>query len=76
MSASELLEQVKALPPVERGELLDAIITLELGASPAGVGGQQTAPIVWPDVEDRARRTFGERVFPNPILLEREEADR
>ena len=76
MSAAELLEQVKALPPVERGELLDAIITLELGASPAGVSGQQTAPIVWPDVEDRARRTFGERVFPNPILLEREEADR
>ena len=76
MSASELLEQVKALPPVERGELLDAIITLELGASPAGVGGRQTAQIVWPDVEDRARRTFGERVFPNPILLEREEADR
>jgi len=30
--------------------------------------------VKWPDVAVRAKRIFGERVFPNLVLLEREEA--
>ena len=30
--------------------------------------------VKWPDIEARARRTFGERVLPNLVLLERDEA--
>ena len=73
MSATELLEQVKALPVAERGKLLDAIIALELGEIPATTGVGETGRLVWPDIEARARRSFGDRVFPNPVLLEREE---
>jgi hypothetical protein len=29
--------------------------------------------IKWSDVEDRAKRIFGDRVLPNMVLLEREE---
>jgi len=30
--------------------------------------------VKWPDVEARTRRIFGERVLPNLVLLERDEA--
>ena len=30
--------------------------------------------VKWPDVEARARRTFGDHSLPNLVLLEREEA--
>lgn len=73
MSATELLEQVKALPVAERGKLLDAIIALELDETPAAAGTRETGRLVWPDIEARARHSFGDRVFPNPVLLEREE---
>ena len=76
MSATELLEQVKALPVAERGRLLDAIIALELDETSAAVGAGRTGCIVWPDIEARSRGSFGDRIFPNPVLLEREEEDR
>ena len=76
MSAAELLEQVKALPAAERSGLLDAIIALELHEPSAAAPADPDRQIVWPDIEARARRTCGDRVFPNPILLEREEEDR
>ncbi len=76
MSATELLEQVKALPVAERGKLLDAIIALELDEAPAAAGTGKTGRLVWPDIEARSRDNFGDRVFPNPVLLEREEGER
>ena len=76
MSATELLEQVKALPATERSTLLEAMIALELLESSVATPARPSERIVWPDIEARARRTFGDRVFPNPILLEREEEDR
>ena len=72
MSAIELLKQVKALPPRERQKFVRAILTLEEDAThPATAKARR---VKWPDVEARARRIFGERVLPNLVLLEREEA--
>ncbi len=72
MSALELLEQVIALPPRERQKLVLAILTLEEEA--ASQAKSKAKRVKWPDVEARARRIFGERVLPNLVLLEREEA--
>jgi len=72
MSAIELLEQVKALPPRERQKLVLAILTLEEEAASQPTSKKRR--VKWPDVEARARRIFGERVMPNLVLLEREEA--
>jgi hypothetical protein len=72
MSAAQLLEQVKALPVRERRKLLVAILTLEEeGAKPAAGNIER---VTWPDVEARAKRIFGDRVLPNLVLLERENA--
>jgi hypothetical protein len=68
MSASELLKQVKALPARERRKFLLAVLALE--EQTRGKAGR----VKWPDVEARARCIFGERVLPNLVLLEREEA--
>ena len=72
MSALELLKQVKGMPAREREKFLRAVLTLE-EKSPAHSGGK-TRRVKWPDVEARARRIFGDRVLPNLVLLEREEA--
>jgi hypothetical protein len=72
MSANELLDQVKALRPRERQKLVLAILTLEEEA--AGQAKSKAKRVKWPDVDARARRIFGERVLPNLVLLEREEA--
>ena len=72
MSARELLKQVQAMPPREREKFLRAVVGLE-EQSPARVAGRKH-PVKWPDVEARARRIFGERVLPNLVVLEREEA--
>ena len=72
MSVVELLKQVKALPAREREKILLAILALE---EERPVPSQQTTKRVrWPDVEARAKRIFGDRVLPNLVLLEREEA--
>lgn len=76
MSATELLEQVKALPVAERGKLLDAMIALEFDEIPTSAGTREAGRLVWPDIEVRSHHSFGDRVFPNPVLLEREEEDR
>ena len=72
MSAVELLKQVKALPAQEREKFLRAVLTLEEEA-PSRSNGKKK-PVKWPDVEARSKRIFGNRVFPNLVLLEREEA--
>jgi len=71
MSAIELLKQVKALPRRERQKFVLSILTLEEETTRRSSGRKKH--VKWPDVEARAKRIFGERVFPNLVLLEREE---
>ena len=72
MSVVELLKHVKALPAREREKLFLAILALdEDGPTQSKV---RTKRVKWPDVEARAKRIFGDRVLPNLVLLEREEA--
>jgi hypothetical protein len=68
VSAVELIKKVKALPPREREKFLLAILELKEGpVNPK----EKRKRVKWPDVEARARRIFGKRVFPNLVLLER-----
>ena len=72
MSAMEILEQVRALPPRERRKLFAHIHELEtaLEVEPAAKRG---GPVRWPDAAARRRRILGDKVLPNLILLAREE---
>lgn len=72
MSAVELLRRVKALPVRERQKFVLAVLTLEEVA--VGHGQRKSRRVKWPDVEARAKRIFGDRVLPNLVLVEREEA--
>ena len=72
MSAVELLKQVKALPQRERQKFVLSILTLAEETTSRSSGRKKR--VKWPDVEARAKRIFGERVFPNLVSLEREEA--
>ena len=72
MSAAELLKQVRGLPPSERHKLIVAILSLEDG-EPIRTRGKAKR-VRWPDIEARARRIFGDRILPNLVLMEREEA--
>jgi hypothetical protein len=71
MSTRELLREFRALPADKQEKFLRE----------ARVSGQRAsgAPrparrIAWPDIESRAKRITGERVLPNLILLQRDEA--
>jgi hypothetical protein len=72
MSANEVLEQVKALPPRERRKFFDCVHELEtaIASEPAGKWRRR---IRWPDAAARRRRIFGDKVLPNLVLLSREE---
>ncbi|MGO8928757.1 MAG: hypothetical protein ACLQU3_17965 [Limisphaerales bacterium] len=70
MSALELLRKVEALPARERERFLLALLKLEAKPPDANRKGRQ---VKWPDIEARAKRIFGERVFPNLVVLERQE---
>jgi hypothetical protein len=70
MSAVELLRQVEALPARERERFLLALLKLE--AKPCAAK-PKSRRVKWPDIEARTKRIFGERVFPNLVLLERQE---
>jgi hypothetical protein len=70
MSAVELLKQVEALPARERESFVLALLKLEAKPSPAKRKGRR---VEWPDIEARTKRIFGKRVFPNLVLLERQE---
>ena len=71
MTASELMKQLKALPPRERQRVFKAILALE-EKEPSRIR-MKTKTVKWPDVEARAKLIFGKRVLPNLVLLEREE---
>jgi hypothetical protein len=47
-----------------------ALLKLEKQPAPRKRKGSR---VIWPDVEARAKRIFGERVQPNLVLLERQE---
>jgi len=71
MSATEVLEQVKLLPPRERRKFFAHVHDLET-ASQAPSNGEQKRRIRWPDAAARRRRIFGDKVLPNLVLLARE----
>jgi hypothetical protein len=62
---------VKALPSRERRKFLTAVRALEEETPMRAV--KPGRRVVWPDVQARAKRIFGDRVLPNLVLLEREE---
>jgi hypothetical protein len=72
MSADEVLEQVKALPPRERRKFFETVhdLELEMDVQPH-VRGKR--PVRWPDAAARRRRISGNKVLPNLVLLAREE---
>jgi hypothetical protein len=72
MSVVELLKIVQTLPPRERQKFVRAVLALDedVPTQPPKI----TSRVKWPNVEARARRIFGDRVLPNLVLLEREEA--
>ncbi len=72
MSANEVLEHVKALPPRERRKFFAGIHELEaaLEGEPAARGKR---PIRWPDAVARRRRIFGDKVLPILVMLAREQ---
>jgi len=72
MSASEILEKVKALPPRERRKFFARVHELEM-AIQAPPNGKTKRHIRWPDAAARRRRIFGDKVLPNLALLAREE---
>lgn len=68
MSAAEMLEQVKLLPPDERRRLLDGLLALEEDGN-GEVSKNRTERVVWPDARERLRKIFGERVLSENIVL-------
>jgi len=73
VSAAQLLKEVRALSPSEREKFVRALLDSE-GAL-LTVPARRSNRVKWPDVQARARRIFGRRVFPNLVLLERSEQD-
>jgi len=72
MSAIEVLEQVKALPPRERRRFFAGIRKLEtaLDLDPAA---KRKGPVRCPDAAARRRRILGGKILPNLVLLARKE---
>jgi len=72
MSANEVLEYVKALPPRERRKFFAGVHELEavLEVQPAA---RRKRPVRWPDGSARRRRISGGKVLPNLVLLAREQ---
>ena len=72
MSAHDVVEQVKALPPRERRKFFEYVQELEttVEVEPAT---RRSHRIRWPDAAARRRRIFGDKILPNLVLLAREE---
>jgi ABC-type Na+ transport system ATPase subunit NatA len=71
VSANEVLEQVKELPPRERRKFFARVHELET-ASQKPSGEKWKRRIRLPDSASRRRRIFGDKVLPNLVLLARE----
>jgi hypothetical protein len=72
MSANEVLDQVKALPPRERRKFFERVRDLEAMLEAGRTAGPKRR-IRWPDAAARRRRICGDRVLPNLVLAAREE---
>ncbi len=72
MSANEVLEQVKALPPRERWKFFDCVHELETEVEVQS-SARRKRRVRWPDAAARRRRIFGDKVLPNLVLLAREQ---
>jgi hypothetical protein len=71
MSANDVLEQVKALPPRERRKFFECVRELETAVE--GRAGARKRRVRWPDAAARRHRIFGDKVLPNLVLLAREQ---
>ena len=71
MSAIELIELVKQhlkhLPADEQAKFFQNLDTLEESQARAQTGDKKSLP--WPDIHERHRRIFGDRILPNNIVL-------
>jgi hypothetical protein len=72
MSANEVLEQVKALPPRERRKFFERVHELESVVDTKAAGNRKRR-ILWPDAAARRRKISGDKVLPNLVLLAREQ---
>jgi len=72
MSANEVLQQVKALPPRERRKFFECVHELETEVE-AHRSARRKPRIRWPDAAARRHRIFGGEVLPNLVLLAREQ---
>lgn len=72
MSAHEVLEHVKALPPHERRKFFECVHELELAVEKKPAGSSKRR-VRWPDASARRRRISGNKVLPNLVLLAREQ---
>jgi hypothetical protein len=73
MSTLELIKEAKSLPKTEREKILLSLLEPDDRKPSKRKKAAQVAQVKWPDVEERAKRIFGNRVLPNIVLLEREE---
>jgi len=71
MSAIELLQQVKALPPRERRKFFACLDELETSLE-ANTPARRKR-VRWPDAAARRRRIFGDKILPNLVLLARKQ---
>lgn len=72
MSATELLQQVKNLPPGERRRFFTKAQNLEERLTKPTLTEKKNK-VQWPDMAARRRKIMGDRVLPNLILLARED---
>jgi hypothetical protein len=72
MSAREILKQIRELSLRERARLLKSAKKLQPKRAKRSQRDNQR--VKWPDIEARMKRIFGNRVFPNAVLMEREES--
>jgi mRNA-degrading endonuclease RelE of RelBE toxin-antitoxin system len=72
MSANEVLQQVKALPPRERRKFFEFVQELEMEVE-AQPSVKRKPRVHRPDAVARRRRIFGDKVLPNLVLLARDQ---
>ncbi len=72
MSADEVLEQVKALPPRERRKFFECVHELETTIE-SQPNGQRKRRVRRPDAATLRHGIFGDKVLANLVLLAREQ---
>ena len=75
MSTTQLILELNALPARERARVIRAVMPALHPASHAAVRRKTTkGKVTWPDLADLKRKVYGDRLLPNLVLLEREDA--